>query len=248
MAITPFGTATGVADNGTAGGTSQAVTPPASMVEGDLVILSGQYRVSAGTMDILDAGGQSWTPLALIGNTNVTAKLFWCRFNGTWSANPSVTNTTGTNALTAVMHVFRPTSGSNLWDVDVAQTELDYSPPGTPFTVTITGRDTTEVSTVTFAAWYSVDDNSWTSIAGTDWNVSGDAQYRNLQGNDQSCTFAYNIRTTAGTVANVSKNQSVVTGDGGTTAIVTFFEFADTPAPPAVVSSETDLFFFGSPF
>jgi hypothetical protein len=222
------------ADNSSLGGPTVAVTPPASCVEGDLVVLFSYYRLTPGTVTetMSETSGQTWNALAEFGATNATCKIFWCRFNGTWGSDPSVTITTGTNGMTVVMHVFRPTTGTNTWDVDVAQTELDFSAPSTPFTVTIVAPDTVAASTVAFAAWVTADDNSWTSIAGSGWVVTGGAQYRNLTGQDASATFAHNIRTTQGALADVSKNQTTVTGDAGTTAIVVFKE----EAAAAVVS------------
>ncbi len=67
-----------------------------------------------------NAGNQIWTTEAAQSQTNCTIRLFWCRFNGTWSANPSV-NFSGTTCNTVVMHVFRPSNTSSVWQVDVAQ-------------------------------------------------------------------------------------------------------------------------------
>ena len=233
MAITYFNSASTPADNGAQAGPGPvAITPPASMLTGDLVYVFCQYR-GAETITVSVAGGQSWNTLAAIANTNIAGQVFWCRFNGTWSANPSFTNTTGTAALTCVMHVFRPTDTGKVWAVDVAQVETDFAAPASPFTVTITGQTTVNASTVGIAAWATADDNTWASLAGTGWAVSGAAQYRNTTGQDQSCTFAHNIQTAQVTQANVSKNQATLGGDAGTTSIVTLYE-SDPP---------TDVFF-----
>lgn len=232
MAITHFGEASAPADNGAqAGPGAVAVTPPASMQAGDLVLLIGQYR-GAVTLSVSESGGQDWNSLAEISTTNVDVHIFWCRFNGTWSANPSLTNTSGTNALTVVMQVFRPSDSSKVWSVDVAQVETDFAAPTTPFTVTITGQTTVSASTVTFATWATADDNTWGSLSGTGWSKTGmAAQFRNTTGQDQSITFAYKIQTSAGDTGNVSQNQATLGGDAGTSSIVTFAE-ADPPAGP----------------
>lgn len=221
--ITYVNSASNPADNGTLGASPVAVTPP-TMQAGDLVLMFAYVRAAA-TMTISASGGQVWSEQAAMANTNISAKLFWCRFNGTWSANPSVafTNTTST---TVVMHVFRPTKPSLRWAIEANQVETDFAAPANPFTVTITGRTTRVPSSVTIAAWFTADDNSWGTLAGTGWVVTGTAQYRNLNGTDVSGTFAHNIKTTAGATNNVSKNQTVNGGDLGTAMIITFFEMA----------------------
>lgn len=229
MAITYFNSASAPADNGAQAGPGPvAVTPPASMQTGDLVLLIGQYR-GAVSITVSATGGQTWNTLAEISTTNCDVQMFWCRFDGTWDANPSLTNTTGTAALTVVMHVFRPTDTSKDWAVDVALVEADFTAPATPFTVTITGVTTTQASTVAVATWATADDNTWDSLSGTGWSVTGAAQYRNTTGQDQSCTFAHNIQTSAGATNNVSKNQATLGGDAGTTSIIAFYEF-DPPS------------------
>lgn len=228
MAITYFNSASTPADNGTSVVTPTAVTPPASMVTGDLVLLIGQTRAAAATIEVSETGGQSWTAahVGVISNTNVSARIFFARYNGTWGADPSLAFTgTAGGAHTVVMHVFRPTSGSLSWGQDGSLVELDFTAPSTPFTVTITGRTTGQASTVTLAGWFTPDDNTWGSLSGTGWVVTGAAQYRNTAGQDSSATFAHNIQTSAGATNNVSKNQATLGGDAGTTFLVTFYEF-----------------------
>ncbi|TAJ61716.1 MAG: hypothetical protein EPO58_04140 [Chitinophagaceae bacterium] len=208
----------------TLGGPSPvAVTPVAGLVAGDLVVIVSTVRNTTAVMAISVTGGQEWYTETQISNTNIGSRLFWCRFNGTWAANPSVSFANLT-ATTVVMHAFRPTKSSNFWGIEAARTELDFTAPASPFTVTITGRTTRNASTVTIASWFTADDNTWGTLAGTGWVVLGSAQYRNTNGTDNSCTFAYTIKTTSGATNNVSKNQATLGGDLGTTQIITFFE------------------------
>lgn len=212
------------AANATLGGaTPVAITPVAGIQTGDLVVIVSTVRNTTAVMDISVTGGQEWFKEVQVSNTNIGGRLFWCRFNGTWAANPSISfaNTTGT---TVVMHVFRPTKSSNFWAIEAARTELDFAAPTTPFTVTITGRTTRNQSSVTIASWFTADDNAWGTLAGTGWLVLGSAQYRNQNGTDNSCTFAYTIKTSSGATNNVSKNQTANGGDLGTSQIITFFE------------------------
>lgn len=223
--ITYIGSNSNPVDGATAtlGASPVTITPVAGIQTGDLVIMVSTVRNTTAVMDISVSGGQEWFKETQISNTNIGARIFWCRFNGTWAANPSIsfTNTTGT---TVVMHVFRPTKSSNVWAIEEARTELDFAAPTTPFTVSITGRTTRNQSSVTIASWHTVDDNTWGTLSGTGWVVLGSAQYRNLSGTDNSCSFAYTIKTSSGATNNVSKNQTANGGDLGTSQIITFFE------------------------
>lgn len=223
--ITYIGSKSNPVDGPTAAltGSSVAITPVAGIQTGDLVILVSTVRNTSAVMDILVTGGQEWFKEAQISNTNIGSRIFWCRFNGTWAANPSV-SFASTTATTVVMHVFRPTKSSNFWAKEEARTELDFVAPSTPFTVTINGRTTRNQSSVTIASWHTPDDNTWGGLSGTGWVVLGSAQYRNTNGTDNSCSFAYTIKTSSGATNNVSKNQATLGGDAGTTQIITFFE------------------------
>lgn len=219
--ITYFSSASSPADNGTAQVNPTVVTPPASMQAGDLVIFVGVRRASGITLTISQAGGQVWNALpALTGTTNVSPRIFWCRFNGTWSANPSIAMS-GTGGNTAVMHVFRPSTRGYSWAVDVAQVS---AAPATAQTVSITGITNVKENTVTFAAWFTADENSWDQLT-AGWATPGSAQYRNLQGQDMSATFAYRIATTSGATGNVSKRQATLGNDAARTAIVSFYPY-----------------------
>jgi len=224
--ITYIGSASTPADGATATGTSAtpAVTPPVGVRVGDIVVFTAMTRDSAGqSFAISQASGQSWSSVNAIANTNIAAGMFYSRFNGSWGSNPSIAVSGGTSPYSAVMHVYRPPFPEATWAVDQAFTELDFTAPGSPFTVTITGQTTTKGHTVTLAGWFTADENTWGSISGTGWVVPGSAQYRNTSGSDLSATFAHKIQTAAGATGNVSQNQATLGGDAGTTFIVTFY-------------------------
>jgi hypothetical protein len=223
MAITYFGSASNPDDNGKNNDNPTAVTPPVSMQAGDLVLMIAQARASSGTLAISNAGGQSWTSEAQQNQTNCRIRLFWCRFNGTWSANPSV-SMGSTNNNTVVMHVFRPSNTSSVWQVDVAQVSGNYSAPSSPYTVTIPGITTITDGALVFAAWASTDENSWGSLT-AGWSTPGSDQYRNRQGSANSRasqTHAYNVMATAAASGDVSKNQADGGGDPGAYLIIAF--------------------------
>jgi len=222
MSIAYFNSASTPADNGSNSAATTAVTPPGGMQAGDLVLMIAQSRTTTETPQILPAGagGQTWTSETQVNQTNCRIRLFWCRFNGTWSANPSV-SFGATNPHTVVMHVFRPSNTSSVWQVDVAQVSGIYNAPASPYTVTIPGITTITDGALVFATWASTDDNTWGSLTGG-WTTPGLAQYRNTYGSDQSQTHAYRVMATAGASGNVSKNQATLGGDAGAYLIIAF--------------------------
>lgn len=237
MAITYFGSASNPADNGTSAATTVAVTPPASMVTGDLVIFMAYQRGTA-TTSISETSGQTWTSQRSIPGSpgpTLAGGLFWCIYNGTWGADPSVLFSAGTNT-NVVMHVFRPSLSSNLWAFEPTTSGLfagsftGGSAPSSPFTVSITTWGTTiNASTISLAIWITDDDNTWGSLSGSGWSVTGTAQYRNTSGSDVSSSYAHNIMTSTGTPADVSKNQATLGGDPFVIGKFIWYEY--TPAP-----------------
>jgi ABC-type transporter Mla subunit MlaD len=223
MAITYRGSTSSPADNGTSTATQITLTPVASMAAGDLCIVYLQQRGTA-TFSVGVTGGQTWQSFNRITGTNIAVQAFWCTFNGTWGANPRFDFSAGT-VTTAVMHVFQPTSTAYKWYLDLFPTSGSFTAGTTPFTKTITGITTVRNSTVTIASWFTADDNTWGSLAGTGWSNSGmSAQYRNTSGSQQSSAYAYNIQSSAGATNNVSLNQTAQGGDAGITYISAFFE------------------------
>jgi hypothetical protein len=219
MSITYFGSASTPADPGTNTANPTVVTPPLNMQAGDLVLMIAQSRDSTAALAISNNGGQSWTSETQQNQTNCRIRLFWCRFNGTWSANPSV-SFGNTNNHIVVMHVFRPSNTSSVWQVDVAQVSGNYAAPPAPNrTVTITGITTITDGALVFAAWASSDDNTWGSLT-AGWSTPGSAQYR--CGSNASQTHAYKVMAIAGASGNVSKNQATLGGDAGAYLIIAF--------------------------
>jgi hypothetical protein len=220
MSITYFGSASNPVDNGSNNANPTAVAPPGGMQAGDLVLMIAQARASSGTLAISTTGGQSWTSETQQNQTNCRIRLFWCRFNGTWTANPRV-SMGSTTCNTVVMHVFRPSNTSSVWEVDVAQVSGNYSRPPPPGTVTIPGITTITDGALVFATWASSDNNTWGNLT-AGWTTPGSAQYRNRSGSDQSQTHAYQVMAIAGASGNVSKNQTTGGRDAGAYLIIAF--------------------------
>jgi|GEM_PF-1330168 len=209
--ITYFNSASNPADNVGLSASPVPVTPPAGMLAGDLVIMIANSRTSGIALAISATGGQTWTSETAIG-TNGTIRLFWCRYNGTWTANPSVSFSTSVNT-TVVMHVFRPMIGSNTWALNVTQTTGFFAAPLALRDVTITGITTIINGALAFFVWSSQDNNRW-GLQTAGWTNAGGAQYRNTASSDSSQSAAYKIMETAGATGNVT-NRELTAGGGG---------------------------------
>lgn len=223
-----FGSASNPVDNGTNATFVVSVTPPASMVNGDLIILIAEVRTANETIDIDNAGGQTWRQVDVaLTNTTQTSKIWWARYTGSWSAHPAVVFGTAP-ATTLTMHVFRPGTATNTWALDQAATSAQYAAPVSPFSVTQTGATTVNAKAVAIAYFSSNDDNAWTQTGAT-WLNATDVQYRNLGGSDMSHSIGYQLLATAGTATgDCTKRQTANGGDAGVTALIIWYEFAPT--------------------
>lgn len=217
-AQTFFGMSSSPLTDNTAGNAPTAtVIPPALMQTGDLVILYGQYRNAATTLTIGTTGGQTWNSEPMFQGGTQSIFISWCRFNGTWAANPTVTGGTAGNPLTAVMYVYRPSLATNMWGVNVAQTNT--TPVTNATAQLINGVTTTLPKTVTMAFWSNSATTTWANSGGAPTNVGWTkpsfptlaGQIRNSQGSGQSHTAAYNIQATAATLNNAQQTQSAGT-------------------------------------
>lgn len=222
-----FGGITNPTDNAALSISPADVTPPASMVTGDLVVMIGVTRTTSATVAISVTGGQTWTSETVGGTTDQTVRLFWCRYNGTWAANPSI-SFSATLSTSVAMMVFRPTSGTKLWAVDQVLINTAYAAPLTPFTVSVTGVTNAKINNVTTAFILSTDDNAYNALTGAGWTagMSGNIYRRNIGGSDQSILSVYRLSATTGASGNVTANQSSNGGDAGTTVIISFYELA----------------------
>lgn len=237
---TYFGTASSPADNGTSATSPVSVTPPGSMVAGDLVIAILYARNASATFGISNTGGQTWTSHSSHQGTTatLTTGVYYCIYNGTWSANPSFTfsSTTNTNV---VLQVFRPTAGSSTWGVETASGNTDIllhsNVSNTTSNASFFNFTTTNNKVVCLAIFTADDDNTWGSLSGSGWAIAGGAQYRNTSGNDVSSSYAYNVKATAGLTQTCSQIQS--TADGNIAGIVLFYEIAaGVPNPRRIIN------------
>ena len=133
----------------------------------------------------------------------MTARVFWTRFNGTWAGTPSVTNTTGTEALSAYSFAFAMSPGTHP-EIDVALLSGSHSGG----TVTVPSFTTNTAGTLALVGWVSDENNSW-SAPTTGWSVpGGQQQWRNTQGEDTSIALAYRVFTAAGPTGSIVRGET----------------------------------------
>jgi len=218
--------------------TTITLTPPASMLSGDLVVVYVQQRGTA-TFSIGVTGGQSWTAVGRnVGTATVAFETYYATFNGTWAANPRFDLSAGT-CTSAIMLVFRPDTATNVWATQLVQT----TNAAAAATITVTGTTTTLAPNVTVASWMTADDNTWGTLTGTNWTKGTlPAQYRNTSGTDQSATFAYQLQTTAAATNNVAQTQLTLGNDATAWRRITFYE---TEPPVGGFDPFGTLGFFG---
>jgi hypothetical protein len=244
MAITFFGS-TGKPTDNQAGGignvtTVGLVTPPGSMVSGDLCVFISVYDNPTTTRDwapmIGNGDGQAWNDLANHNGVPQNYRVHWCQYNGTWTANPqnSYSGTALNNGTSAVLLVWRPTSSGTLpWTVDLGggETTSAYTAPTTPFNVVTPGQTPVTASTVSLAIWTSLEGTggatTWALQTGGWTNPSGATQWRNLYGSSPgpSISAAYKIQTSAAATGSVTNQQNAV-GHPGWQTMITFAEAA----------------------
>lgn len=206
------------------------ITPPSSMQAGDLVYMVWYVRWVWWTINVSATWWQTRESLTYSSEWTTNAKrAFRCIFNGTWSANPSMIYWTAWICTTWVLIVFRPTSPTNTWWVDVSESNWTYTAPSYVITIWSAGIITTKPSTVTIAFWWTNNDAVWGNLTWT-WRSKTSLlwQYRNQAWSDTSITFAYNIQSSAGTLNSVSQEQTSATWTSWITSYISFYEEAET--------------------
>lgn len=208
----------------------RTVSPLSDMVSGDWFAVDVFVRQNTAPT-VLATGGQTWVSETAI-NTGTAgwARLFHCRFNGTWSANPSFGVAASTQPNLLVGFPLRGVANTN---VDgVATSGLDqadgggaYSAPGSPFDVTRLGQNATIADCLAIAVFSSVDDNTW-AVQTAGWTDNG--YLASAGGNDASIHAASKV-VAAGATGSVVSRQ---TANGGDAGIAQFF----IARPAAVVA------------
>lgn len=238
-----FGVASVPADNGTSAldPTAFSNPPVASMAAGDLCIIYAGKRNATGAISISNTGGQSWNS---VGTKNGafsinSANVLWCRFNGTWSAAPSV-SFGATTCNSAVMLVFRPVTSTNYWYIIDPTSGFQWVDFSAAASLTSTGWTPSHNNTVNLSIVHTDDDNTFT-FTGTNWSkTSISAQYRNTSGTDQSISIAYQIQGTAAATNNCIHTEATLGNDPA----IGFRSYWYEAAPPSYNKKGQFLQFF----
>jgi hypothetical protein len=203
------------------------------MKAGDFIWVALQQR-GAATHSIGVTGGQTWSSFTIITGTNISVRIFYCTFNGTWGASPRFDFSAGI-CTSAVIEAYRPSAITSTWGVDISQIASSFlAVAGAKI---INGVSPTNPNNVTIALWATADDNTWTSTSGTDWYNGGVSyQSRNLAGTDQSTAVSHKIQAAAGATGNVERSQSSLGPDAGIAAIFSIYEI------PLTISNATPNF------
>jgi hypothetical protein len=237
-APTYFGSACNQSDNatGSADNSTVAVTPPASMVAGDLVFMIGQIQVADQTAITLSAtGGQSWRQSTVSGasfaGNDMAFRLWFCEYNGTWSTDPSLaySSQSGTQPVTTYLIVFRPdVVGAWFIDLELAPVGESSQDPMVLTDATPTKRDNVTLCGIFLNSALTV-----ASLSGSGWTletIGGANQIRNLAGSDQTASFGYRLQSTPAATADPSFDLSG-SGVGGSFTICLYNSLTPTISP-----------------
>ena len=212
-------------DGGDAGASPITIVPP-TMQTGDLVVVFTWARSSGSILNIVEAGGQTWTSEIKGSYTSTSTRIFWCQYNGTWSASPQFGATTATG-FSGWMSVWRGTGGCT-WTSDQEIVEVDDNTSPWASTSGSTVGDTT----LTMVSWTSPDDNTWSTSPGTGW-TNFCSQLRNLNGSDNSWTAAYRFDYASVTSLGVASKTQTLNGDDVTNILRKTWRL-DTPGASTV--------------
>lgn len=198
---------------GTQAGTitiTQATLNGLSVAANDYVSIAAVYYGNAVALTIA-GGGQTWTQATQANQgTTVSSRESYCKFNGTWSANVTVTPASGSESLSVLLTVWRNVDGTSPRDVALTSTGGDGS--GGP-NYTVTGPTTSTNKAVAVIIFASSDDNGWGTSTANWHQADGAYGVRNNGGSDTSIQLIYREVTTAGATGSVVGVQKLSTGD-----------------------------------
>lgn len=151
-------------------GTTVTFTPP-SMTSGDFVLVYVATYLGSQSWSVTTTGGQTWSEVFDETRTGTHA-LYWCIYNGTWSADPVFTRTgASANDIMGRMVVLRGVDQSSPWDVNPsARTAADTNDQD--FTTFNTNYDGS------WAVWggFEIDNNTCETNNGGAWDNEATTQ------------------------------------------------------------------------
>lgn len=226
MAITFFGAAVSPSDGGSQYTDSVrppellafSVTPPADMVAGQLVVMDAIHRATStltpGAFELSETGGQTWTVENKVEATSaISGRRYWCRFNGTWSASPSVNfdNYKANGTASLVMSVYSPDSAGATWQADTAfasDTILAAQD------LVVTGVTTNTNGAVVVSTVATPDDNNHALQVANNFS-SAVLGADNVGGSDICVSTHYCVKATAGSTGTYTLRETVNGNDLG---------------------------------
>lgn len=199
--------------NSTAGPGPQSVTPP-TMASGDLAVLFAVNRSANVGIVLSGAGGQTWDSSAPpMRSANSSGRLMWCKFNGTWSSNPSMQSASGTTALTVGLIAFRARDTSaHTWSLDGTADTARYAAAAR---FTVSAKSSTVDSTCGVIIVYTSDDNTMAITSGSAWTQVTGSGWQNVSGSDQVTDPLYQLKSAAGSYDAVADTQKTNGNDAG---------------------------------
>ena len=191
-AILPYGSmVANHADNDNSVNAPWTLVPPAGMKVGDLVYVNSSVGSSLRNFTIPVTGGQTWTTVQQRAGSSPEIWTSWCRFNGTWTANPSF-SIDGTNVAKSVyLFVYRPPKVGATWAVD--QTRIDGFDSGSP-SYTVTGITNTHPNNVTTLILNGGQYPTTYTVTGAGWKRIGPNKITNTGPNPRTNSFAYQVQ------------------------------------------------------
>lgn len=221
-----------VTDNSANAGTDAAVDKDAgalsTAVTGDVIVAIVCYRGTSGTLSVTTTGGQTWNQSGSQINTgNFRCAMFWCIFNGTWSADPVFSISSGTNAILADCIVIGKDTFDSTTPFDVAFTSNGTSSSST---FDQTGFNTATDGALAFIGRISQDNNTYGSFT-AGWSTVWD-QWRVTTTTGLASVLAYKPMATAGGTGNFSSTQATLGADAS-------FGFYFAIKPAAASSPQT---------
>ena len=179
----------------------RAVTPPAVQL-GDMVVIVAAYGGTA-TLTMSQTGGQAWTAEANTQANGQTVRVFWAQFNGTWTANPAVTNTTGTGPLTVYSFAVDMAPGTYP-EIDVPFAPGNHSGG----TVTVPSFSTNTPGALALVGWISGDNNTWAAPTDRLEHAGRSGPVAEQLESDNSIALAFRNMASAGATGSIARAQT----------------------------------------
>ena len=217
-----------------------SITPPASMVAGHLVIVDVIERATtlqANSLAVANDGGQEWTSeVQDTGGGSSVSQRHWCRFNGTWNANPTfyfdADKTTA--ACSVVMTVFAPTAAGSTWAIDAVQAKGNIASGATHTVPSIT---TANNGAVAVSLAYSTDNNNSSLTTPGNW-TSALVGIDNIGGTGLCINVHYDVTAVAGATGTYVLTLGANGPDGGRYVNQSWIDTASTPVIDDVAVGE----------